>query len=42
MIHVLIEATEPVVGLTPERWDVAMAFMCIVVFSLAVLIGERL
>lgn len=36
------EVVEPVVGLTAERWDVLLAFMCICVFGLAVLIGERL
>ncbi|MDF2993152.1 MAG: hypothetical protein K0S37_3666 [Microbacterium sp.] len=38
----LSEVVEPVIGLTPERWDLVLESLKVAVFSLGVLVAVKL
>lgn len=41
-MSVLSEVVEPVVGLTPERWDLILIVLCVALFGLGILIVRSL
>lgn len=38
----LFEVVEPVNGLTPERWDLLLVGLCVLLFAAGFLVAERL